>query len=221
MLLNGLLILALAGCSNKAAAPTDVPETGVPIETAVPQSTARPQCVETAPDGTAFAQGVELAEYDNPNFSVQVLDGVATVEIIHAELWTDFADPESEIEAERQEGQRRLQISQAIAHPRTIDLPAAVTAVYELPCSTWFPGSDANAVIGTEDGAWYYVDLTGADNDGVPQCTELAAISGQENVQFSFRTTSFADEGGVQHVGEDYVIAVLQDGGEQIVWPEK
>lgn len=173
--------------------------------------------IDRAPDGTAFASSTRLGDYDNGNFSISVEKGVATVTVTYAELWTDAADPDSEYPEERNEAQRRAQITEALKQPRKIPLQAAVKNVYELPCSTWFPGSDANAVISTSDGKWYYVDLCGADSEGVPQATELTALSGAEVSALDFRTTSHT-AGGTQFVGKDYIIAVLADGSEVLAW---
>ena len=173
--------------------------------------------VSTAPDGTPFASSTRLGDYDNGNFSIAVENGVATVTVTHAELWTDAADPESADEAERAEAQRRERIYEAIAQPRRIPLQGAVSAVYELPCSTWFPGSDANAVVATANGKWYYVDLCGAESDGVPTATELTALDGLDVQALDFRTTSHTS-GASQVVGNDYIVAVLADGSEILAW---
>lgn len=173
--------------------------------------------VSTAPDGTPFASSTRLGDYDNGNFSIAVENGVATVTVTHAELWTDAADPESADEAERAEAQRRERIYEAVAQPRRIPLQGAVSAVYELPCSTWFPGSDANAVVATANGKWYYVDLCGAESDGVPTATELTALDGLDVQALDFRTTSHTS-GASQVVGNDYIVAVLADGSELLAW---
>lgn len=106
---------------------------------------------------------------------------------------------------------------EAVSQPRRIPLQSAVSAVYELPSSTWFPGTDANAVISTTDGKWYYVDLCGAANDGVPQAEELTALAGKDVEALDFRTTSHVS-GGTQYVGGDYIVAVLADGSELLAW---
>ena len=173
--------------------------------------------MSTAPDGTPFASSTRLGDYDNGNFSIAVENGVATVTVTHAELWTDAADPESADEAERAEAQRRERIYEAIAQPRRIPMQGAVSAVYELPCSTWFPGADANAIVATANGKWYYVDLCGAESDGVPTATELTALDGLDVQALDFRTTSHTS-GASQVVGNDYVVAVLADGSEILAW---
>lgn len=193
------------------------PETETPDSGGEDDEKPAANLVETAPDGTPFASSTRLGDYDNGNFSISVENGVATVTVTHVELWTDAPDPESEDEAERSEAQRRERIYEAIAQPRRIPLQAAVSAVYELPCSTWFPGSDANAVIATANGKWYYVDLCGAANDGVPAATELTALDGQSVEALDFRTTSHTS-GASQVVGSDYIVAVLTDGRELLAW---
>ncbi len=173
--------------------------------------------IETAPDGTPFSSSTRLGDYDNGNFSIAVENGVATVTVTHVELWTDMADPDSPNEEERNEALRRQQITEAISQPRRIPLQSAVKEVYELPSSTWFPGADANAVISTTDGKWYYVDLCGTGNDGIPEATELTALSGLEVEALDFRTTSHTS-GTTLVVGADYIVAVLADGGEVLAW---
>ncbi len=56
---------------------------------------AKIERVTSAPDGTPFAKSIDLGSYDNPNFSVTLSGGVASVDITHVELWTDVADPNS------------------------------------------------------------------------------------------------------------------------------
>ena len=173
--------------------------------------------IDAAPDGTPFSSSTRLGNYDNGNFSISVENGVATVTVSHVELWTDAPDPESSNEDERNEALRRQRIMEAVSQPRRIPLQSAVSAVYELPSSTWFPGTDANAVISTTDGKWYYVDLCGAANDGVPQAEELTALAGKDVEALDFRTTSHVS-GGTQYVGGDYIVAVLADGSELLAW---
>ena len=96
-------------------------------------------------------------------------------------------------------------------------MQGAVSAVYELPCSTWFPGADANAIVATANGKWYYVDLCGAESDGVPTATELTALDGLDVQALDFRTTSHTS-GASQVVGNDYIVAVLADGSEILAW---
>lgn len=176
--------------------------------------------VTTAPDGTPFASIVDLKGYDNPNFSIEVSDGTATVTITHAELWTDVADPNSADPEEAAEGQRRQQITEAMSRPRAIPADSDVTAVYELPCTSWFPGSDCYAVVATADGRWYRVDLSGQNNNGVPELTEITALSGKNVTALSWRTTTSA-EGDTTYMGEDYIVAAIDNSFEQIVWPSE
>lgn len=175
--------------------------------------------VTTAPDGTAFASVVNLAEYDNPNFTVTVSDGAASVEISRVELWTDVADPNSPDPEEAAEAARRARITEAMSRRREIPTSSTVTNVYELPCTSWFPGSDANAVIATADGHWYMVDLSGQYNDGVPELEEITALRGKTVTALSWRTTT-RDDGGTTYVGEDYIVAEF-DRHEAIVWEVK
>ena len=170
-----------------------------------------------APDGTPFASSVALAGYDNPNFRVTLSGGKATVVIDKAELWTDFADPNSPNAEEAAEGRRREKVNAAMKTERTIPAPDTVTAVYELPCTSWFPGTDANAVIGTSDGRWYFVELSGRNNDCVPELTELTALSGKSVSSLRWCTTS-CDDNGVLFSGRDYVVAALADGSELIAF---
>ena len=171
------------------------------------------ELITKAPDGTPFAETINLAGYDNPNFSVTLKDGVATVDITNIELWTDAADPNSE------EGQRREKITQAMKQTREIPAESAVTNVYELPNSTWFPGTDAWAVVATADGRWYRVDLSGQYNDGVPELTELTALRDKSVTSLSWRTTSYT-EGYTTYVGSDYLIARLSGNVEIIAWSQ-
>ena len=166
-----------------------------------------------APDGKPFAETVYLAAYDNPNFTVTQKDGVATVDINSIELWTDVADPNSDNPEEAAEGQRRQAITEAMGKTRVIPAPGVVTAVYELPCTSWFPGRDAWALIATEDGRWYRVDLSGQYNGGVPELTELADLRGKDVTALTWRTTT-VDEDGTTVVGEDYIIARIDGSGE-------
>lgn len=168
-------------------------------------------------DGTPFASSVALAGYDNPNFRVTLSGGKATVVIDKAELWTDFADPNSPNAEEAAEGRRREKVNAAMKTERTIPAPDTVTAVYELPCTSWFPGTDANAVIGTSDGRWYFVELSGRNNDCVPELTELTALSGKSVSSLRWCTTS-CDDNGVLFSGRDYVVAALADGSELIAF---
>ena len=170
-----------------------------------------------APDGTPFASSVALAGYDNPNFRVTLSGGKATVVIDKAELWTDFADPNSPNAEEAAEGRRREKVNAAMKTERTIPAPDTVTAVYELPCTSWFPGTDANALIGTSDGRWYFVELSGRNNDCVPELTELTALSGKSVSSLRWCTTS-RDDNGVLFSGRDYVVAALADGSELIAF---
>lgn len=170
-----------------------------------------------APDGTPFASSVALAGYDNPNFKVTLSAGKATVVIDKAELWTDFADPDSPNAEEAAEGQRREKVKAAMKTERTIPVPGTVTAVYELPCTSWFPGTDANAVVGTSDGRWYFVELSGRNNDCVPELTELTALSGKSVSSLRWCTTS-CDDDGVLFSGRDYIVAALADGSELIAF---
>ena len=201
--------------ATQPAAPEE-PEEEAPAEEGEDGQQAA-NLVSTAPDGTPFASSTRLGDYDNGNFSIAVENGVATVTVTHAELWTDAADPESADEAERAEAQRRERIYEAIAQPRRIPMQGAVSAVYELPCSTWFPGADANAIVATANGKWYYVDLCGAESDGVPTATELTALDGLDVQALDFRTTSHTS-GASQVVGNDYIVAVLADGSEILAW---
>ena len=176
--------------------------------------------VTTAPDGTPFASIVDLKGHDNPNFSIEVSDGTATVTITHAELWTDVADPNSADPEEATEGRRRQQITEAMSRPRAIPADSDVTAVYELPCTSWFPGSDCYAVVATADGRWYRVDLSGQNNNGVPELTEITALSGKNVTALSWRTTTSA-EGDTTYMGEDYIVAAIDNSFEQTVWPSE
>ncbi len=175
--------------------------------------------ITAAPDGKAFAETVYLAAYDNPNFTVTLSDGVATVDIKFVELWTDVADPNSTNPEEAAEGQRRAAITEAMSKTRTIPTTSPVAAVYELPCTSWFPGRDAWAVIATEDGRWYRVDLSGQYNGGVPELTELTDLRGKDVTALTWRTTTVT-EGDATVVGEDYIVAKLGNFFEIIVWPE-
>ena len=86
------------------------------------------------------------------------------------------------------------------------------------PAPPRFPGSDANAVVATANGKWYYVDLCGAESDGrCPPRTELTALDGLDVQALDFRTTSHTS-GASQVVGNDYIVAVLADGSELLAW---
>ena len=102
---------------------------------------------------------------------------------------------------------------------REIPAESAVTNVYELPNSTWFPGTDAWAVVATADGRWYRVDLSGQYNDGVPELTELTALRDKSVTSLSWRTTSYT-EGYTTYVGSDYLIARLSGNVEIIAWSQ-
>ena len=173
--------------------------------------------ITAAPDGTPFAGTVELAGYDNPNFKVWTEDGVAKVLITHAELWTDAPDPNSSDPAEAAEAKRREQVTAAMVLERVIPTDSAVTAVWELPCSSGFPGQDCWALAATENGRWYRVDLSGQYNEGVPELTELEELRGQDVNRLTWRTTTYT-EGGTVHVGEDFIIAQLGSFFELVVW---
>lgn len=174
--------------------------------------------ITAAPDGTLFARTVYLPGYDNPNFSIAVKDGTAAVDITYAELWTDVADPGSSNPEEAAEGQRRERITEAMKQTRVIPTESAVKAVYELPCTSWFPGSDAWAIVATEDGRWYRVDLSGQYNEGIPELTEIADLRGRDVSALSWRTTTRMD-GDTEYMGEDYIVAQLGNAYEVIVWP--
>lgn len=175
--------------------------------------------ITQAPDGRDFAETVYLSAYDNSNFTVTLKDGVATVDITSVELWTDVADPNSANPEEAAEGQRREAITKAMSKTRTIPSESPVTAVYELPCTSWFPGRDAWAIIATEDGHWYRVDLSGQYNDGVPELTELTSLNGKTVTSLTWRTTTVTEDNTTVD-GNDYIIAVLDDFSEIVVWPQ-
>lgn len=105
----------------------------------------------------------------------------------------------------------------SVAEFVTITAPGTVTAVYELPCTSWFPGTDANAVVGTSDGRWYFVELSGRNNDCVPELIELTALSGKSVSSLRWCTTS-RDDDGVLFSGRDYIVAALADGSELIAF---
>lgn len=176
-----------------------------------------PERLTAAPDGTPFGGSVELAGYDNPNFRLMLSAGRATVVIDKAELWTDYADPGSPDPAEAAEGRRRQEVLEAMGREREIPAPAVVSEVYELPCTSWFPGSDANALIRTEDGAWYFVELSGRNNGCVPELTELTALRGLEISSLRWCTTT-REEDGVLVCGRDYLVASLPGGGEFVAY---
>ncbi len=180
---------------------------------------AKIERVTSAPDGTPFAKSIDLGSYDNPNFSVTLSGGVASVDITHVELWTDVADPNSSDPGEAAEGKRREEITEAMSKTRIIPTESPVKAVYELPCTSWFPGSDAWAIVATEDGRWYMVDLSGQYNSGVPELTEIADLRGKDVTGLSWRTTSYTD-GYTSYSGADYIVARLGHFFEVIVWPE-
>ena len=175
--------------------------------------------ITQAPDGRDFAETVYLSAYDNSNFTVTLKDGVATVDITSVELWTDVADPNSANPEEAAEGQRREAITKAMSKTRTIPSESPVTAVYQLPCTSWFPGRDAWAIIATEDGHWYRVDLSGQYNDGVPELTELTSLNGKTVTSLTWRTTTVTEDNTTVD-GNDYIIAVLDDFSEIVVWPQ-
>lgn len=174
--------------------------------------------VTAAPDGEAFVRGLYLDGYDNPNFSVTLKGGVASVDISYAELWTDVADINSPIQEEAAEARRRAEITEAMSRTRVIPTGSPVTAVYELPCTTWFPGSDARAIIATEDGRWYAVDLSGQNNHGVPECKEITVLRGQDVSALYWRTTSWT-EGYTSYSGTDCVVARIGNA-EDLVWTQ-
>lgn len=175
--------------------------------------------VTAAPDGSPFARRIDLGSYDNPNFSVTLSGGTASVDITHVELWTDVADPNSPNAEEAAEGKRREEITKAMGRTRAVPTDSPVTAVYELPCTSWFPGSDAWAIIATEDGRWYMVDLSGQYNGGVPELEEITGLHGRDVTGLSWCTTSY-DDGYAAYSGADFIVAELDGASEAIVWPE-
>lgn len=227
--LTAALLLSVSACGGTSAPAQTAPATAEPTTEAtataepVSEPTAGPAedaaIVTSAPDGQEFRDTIDLSAYDNPNFDIELKKGKATVTISFLELWTDYADPNSDDKSVKAEAEHREAISKAVSSPREIDAGDEVTAVYELPCTTWFPGSDANAIIGTAGGRWYHVDLSGENNDGAPELTELKSLSGMTDVAFQWRTTSYTGDDGVMYSGEDYVVAIDASGNESIVWP--
>ena len=174
---------------------------------------AHPARLTAAPDGTPYGGSVELAGYDTPTFRQMLSAGRAAVVIDTAELWTDYADPGSPDPAEAAEGRRRQEVLEALGREREIPAPAVVSEVYELPCTSWFPGSDANALIRTEDGAWYFVELSGRNNGCVPELTELTALRGLEISSQRWCTPTREEDGG-----RVFLVASLPGGGEFVAY---
>ena len=160
------------------------------------------ELITVAPDGTPFAQNINLSNYDNPNFTIKVNSGKAVVDIHSIELWTDAADPASP------EGQRRAAVTEAMKHTRIIPAVSSILNVWELPCTSTFPGRDAWAVIATADGRWYRVDLSGQYNEGVPELEEIPELRGKTITGLYWRSTTRVED-GAEVMGEDYLIARL------------
>ena len=172
--------------------------------------------ITAAPDGTPFVTTIDLSSYDNPNFSVKIKDGVAVVDLKYAELWTDVADPNSPNAEEAAEGKRREEVTEAMSHTRIIPLEG-VTAAYELPCTSWFPGADCWAIIATADGHWYRVDLSGQYDHGRPQAKELTALHGADSAALFWCTTTGQD-GDTTYMGQDYIVARPLGGTEVLAY---
>ena len=201
----GILMLMLSACSAKIK---DAKYTPLPqLQHDEKMSDVE---VEKLPKKD-FRQAIDLEKYDNPYFKTELKDGSLVVKIDYLELWDDFADINSEDEDDKKEAGRRHELNEILKQSRSFSASTPILAVWELPCSTEKDAGDARALIKTEDGDFYIVDLVSEDKMGEIEAKRLKDLKDLDEIKLIWATTGIysAEE---KTAGEDFLIVKNAEG---------
>jgi len=203
---------------------SSLPETTSSLETThVPQTSEVPSSGQIAQTESTENgdQVIHIYKRDSDDtFITLYADGRATSRVDPSvEIWTDYADPNAGGE-EGAEGRKREATYKNMITDRPIPSNNnKIADAFILPTSPSIPGGEAKAVIKCENNIYYYIDLTGSENEGITPVIlqEFEQLRGKAVTLFEFRTDTVVNESFIK-TGNDYIYAILENGQETEVW---
>lgn len=211
------LMTALSACGFKLETinpPDKAPEIHVPAE----YTPTIPPTEEPGDElsGYDFVRIIDLSKYDNPYFDTELSSGAVKIKINYISLWDDFKTENTKDKEEREEAEKRAELTEKISKERVYKPSSDIKEIFELPPNSAHENADATAIIKTADDKWYIVDLIG--KDAKPEATLLPALEDKTDFALRWATTSVSTK-EEKSKGEDIVFAEMSDGTRVKVYP--